>query len=147
MPGFPIRNPFFITVVCLVLLVIGIMSPVRMPANLFPSINLPEVVVGPFYSGMPPQDIKTDITDPLERFFTLASGIDYMESHSLLGISIMRVYFQLGKKNANIPANVRVNLRGVVAFKSFVLGSLLLSLLVYGKRNRQAAIAAPMETT
>ncbi|MFZ1916002.1 MAG: efflux RND transporter permease subunit [Terriglobales bacterium] len=96
MSGFSIRNPYFITVICLALLVIGITSVVRMPVDLFPSINLPEVVVATFYSGMPPQDIETDITDPLERFFTLASGIDHMESRSLLGVSIIRVYFQPG---------------------------------------------------
>ena len=96
MPRFSIRNPYFIIVVCLVLVVIGVTSLVRMPVDLFPSINLPEVVVATFYSGMPPQDIETDITDPLERFFTLASGIDHMESRSLLGVSIIRVYFQPG---------------------------------------------------
>ncbi|MGA7048382.1 MAG: efflux RND transporter permease subunit, partial [Candidatus Sulfotelmatobacter sp.] len=41
-------------------------------------------------------DIETDITDPLERFFTLASGVDHMESRSMLGVSIIRVYFQPG---------------------------------------------------
>src|SRR6201998_2134182 len=96
MPGFSIRNPFFIIVICLMLLVIGVTSLVRMPVDLFPSINLPEVVVATFYSGMPPQDIETDITDPLERFFTLASGIDHMESRSLLGVSIIKAYFQPG---------------------------------------------------
>src|ERR1700726_289111 len=96
MAGFSIRNPYFIIVICLVLLVIGVMSVARMPVDLFPPINLPEVVVATFYSGMPPQDIETDITDPLERFFTLASGIDHMESRSLLGVSIIKVYFQPG---------------------------------------------------
>jgi multidrug efflux pump subunit AcrB len=96
MPRFSIRNPYFIVVVCLALLVIGVTSLARMPVDLFPSINLPEVVVATFYSGMPPQDVETDITDPLERFFTLASGIDHMESRSMLGVSIIRVYFQPG---------------------------------------------------
>lgn len=96
MPGFSIRNPYFIIVICLVLLVIGATSLLRMPVDLFPPINLPEVVVATFYSGMPPEDIETDITDPLERFFTLASGVDHMESRSLLGVSIIRVYFQPG---------------------------------------------------
>src|SRR5215467_9432547 len=96
MSGFSIRNPYFIVVICLALMVIGVTSLVRMPVDLFPSINLPEVVVATFYSGMPPQDIETDITDPLERFFTLASGIDHMESRSLLGVSIIKVYFQPG---------------------------------------------------
>ncbi len=96
MSSFSIRNPYFVVVICLALLVIGVTSLARMPVDLFPSINLPEVVVATFYSGMPPQDIETDITDPLERFFTLASGIDHMESRSLLGVSIIRVYFQPG---------------------------------------------------
>jgi HAE1 family hydrophobic/amphiphilic exporter-1 len=96
MPGFSIRNPYFIIVICLALLVIGVTSLSRMPVDLFPPINLPEVVVATFYSGMPPEDIETDITDPLERFFTLASGVDHMESRSLLGVSIIRIYFQPG---------------------------------------------------
>jgi hydrophobic/amphiphilic exporter-1 (mainly G- bacteria), HAE1 family len=96
MPGFSIRNPYFISVICLVLLVIGVTSLARMPVDLFPPINLPEVVVATFYSGMPPEDVETDITDPLERFFTLASGVDHMESRSLLGVSIIKVYFQPG---------------------------------------------------
>jgi HAE1 family hydrophobic/amphiphilic exporter-1 len=96
MPRFSIRNPYFIIVICLALLVIGVTSVARMPVDLFPPINLPEVVVATFYSGMPPEDIETDITDPLERFFTLASGIDHMESRSLLGVSIIKVYFQPG---------------------------------------------------
>jgi multidrug efflux pump subunit AcrB len=94
MPGFSIRNPYFIVVICLVLLVIGATSLLRMPVDLFPPINLPEVVVATFYSGMPPEDVETDITDPLERFFTLAAGVDHMESRSLLGVSIIKVYFQ-----------------------------------------------------
>jgi len=67
-----------------------------MPVDLFPPINLPEVVVATFYSGMPPEDIETDITDPLERFFTLAAGVDHFESRSMLGVSIIKVYFQPG---------------------------------------------------
>ena len=96
MPRFSIRNPYFIVVVCLALAVIGVTSVARMPVDLFPVINLPEVVVATFYSGMPPEDVETDITNPLERFFTLASGIDHMESRSLLGVSIIKVFFQPG---------------------------------------------------
>ncbi len=109
MPGFSIRNPYFIIVICLTLLVIGVTSLARMPVDLFPPINLPEVVVATFYSGMPPEDIETDITDPLERFFTLASGVDHMESRSLLGVSIIRVYFQPGT-NADADVSQLSNL-------------------------------------
>src|SRR3954469_1180599 len=96
MSRFSIRNPYLIVVVCLIVIVIGLTSVARMPVDLFPPINLPQVVVATFYSGMPPQDIETDITSPLERFFTMASGIDHIESHSLLGVSMIRVFFQPG---------------------------------------------------
>jgi hydrophobic/amphiphilic exporter-1 (mainly G- bacteria), HAE1 family len=109
MPGFSIRNPYFIIVICLTLLVIGVTSIVRMPVDLFPPINLPEAVVATFYSGMPPEDIEFDITDPLERFFTLGSGIDHMESRSLLGVSIIKVYFQAGT-NPDTDASELANL-------------------------------------
>ena len=96
MARFSIRNPYFIVVVCLALAVVGVNALLRMPVDLFPPINLPEVVVATFYNGMPPQDIEVDITNPLERFFTQASGIDHMESRSLLGVSIIKAYFQPG---------------------------------------------------
>jgi len=96
MSGFSIRNPYLIVVICLALVLIGATSLVRMPVDLFPTINLPQVVVATFYSGMPPEDIETDITNPLERWFTQASGIDHMESRSLLGVSIIKVFFQPG---------------------------------------------------
>jgi len=96
MSKFSIRNPYFIVVVCLAISIVGIVNLVRMPVDLFPVINLPEVVVATFYSGMPPADIETDITNPLERFFTLAAGIDHMESRSMLGVSLIKVFFQPG---------------------------------------------------
>src|SRR5579871_6038071 len=96
MPRFSIRNPYFIIVICLALMVIGINSLLRMPVDLFPAINIPEVVVATFYSGMPPEDVEVDITNPLERWFTLASGVEFSESRSLLGVSIIKVHFQTG---------------------------------------------------
>ena len=58
---------------------------------------------------MPPEQIEGDITYHLERFFTLASGIDHIESRSLNGVSIIRVYFQTNT-NADIDAATIANL-------------------------------------
>jgi HAE1 family hydrophobic/amphiphilic exporter-1 len=96
MSGFAVRHPYLILVVCLMLLIIGATSLLRMPVDLFPAIRIPEVVVATFYSGMPPEDIESDITNRFERFFTLAAGIEHMESRSLPGVSIIKVYFQPG---------------------------------------------------
>jgi multidrug efflux pump subunit AcrB len=96
MSGFAVRNPYFIVVVCLIIAVVGMTSLGRMPVDMFPAMNIPVVVVATFYSGMPPEQIETDITSRFERFFTLGSGIEHIESRSLPGVSVIKVYFQPG---------------------------------------------------
>src|ERR1700735_184361 len=96
MSGFSIRNPYLIVVLCLVIMILGVVSVSDMPVDMFPPINLPVVAVATFYSGMPPQQIETNITYHLERQFTLAAGIDHMESRSLPGVSLIKVYFRTG---------------------------------------------------
>ena len=96
MSRFAIRTPYLIVVVALMIAVVGVTALVRMPVDLFPDINLPMVVVATFYKGMPPEQIETDITSRFERQFTLASGVEHIESRSLPGASVIRVYFQPG---------------------------------------------------
>ncbi len=96
MSGFAIRTPFLIVVICLMVAIVGVVSIIRMPVDLFPAMNIPVVAVATFYPGMPPEQIEGNITYHLERFFTLASGIDHMESRSLSGVSLIKVYFQPG---------------------------------------------------
>ena len=96
MSRFALKFPYFIVVVCLITCVLGITSLGRMPVDLFPPIKIPVVVVATFYAGMPPQQIENDITGQFERMFTLASGVDHMESRSLMGVSLIKVYFLPG---------------------------------------------------
>jgi len=96
MPSFAVRHPYLIVVVCLFVCVLGLTSVARMPVDMFPPINIPVVLVATFFSGMPPQQVEADITDTFERFFTLASGVDHMESRSLAGVSLIKIYFQPG---------------------------------------------------
>jgi len=96
MPTFSLKHPYFVIVICLFICVLGLTSVVQMPVDMFPSIDIPVVLVATFYSGMPPEQIEADITDTFERFFTLGSGIDHMESRSLSGVSLIKIYFQPG---------------------------------------------------
>jgi multidrug efflux pump subunit AcrB len=96
MSGFSIRNPYFIVVACLMIAVVGAVSLVRLPVDMFPTINIPVAVVATFYNGMPPEQIESDITGRYERFFTLASNVEHIESRSLPGVSLIKVYFQPG---------------------------------------------------
>jgi len=96
MSSFAIKYPFFILMFCLMVIVVGITSVTRMPVDLFPEINIPVVVVATFYAGMPPQQIEAHITNSYERFFTLGSNIEHIESRSLPGVSLIKIYFQPG---------------------------------------------------
>src|ERR1700686_4193925 len=109
MPKFALAYPYFIIMLCLVVAVVGITTVVRMPVDLFPQIDMPGVVGATFYSGMPPQQIEADITDTFERFFTLGSNIDHIESRSLTGVSLIKIYFKLGS-DANAALSNIANL-------------------------------------
>jgi multidrug efflux pump subunit AcrB len=96
MSFFAIRYPFFILMACMIVVVVGVAAITSMPVDLFPPVRIPVVVVATFYAGMPPQQIESDITDSDERFFTLGSNIDHIESRSLSGVSLIKIYFQPG---------------------------------------------------
>jgi multidrug efflux pump subunit AcrB len=106
MSRFAIRNPHLILVTCLALALVGVTSLARMPVDLFPDINIPVVVVATFFSGMPPEQIEADITGRFERFFTLASNIDHIESRSLPGVSLIKIYFQPGTSADSAVTNI-----------------------------------------
>jgi multidrug efflux pump subunit AcrB len=66
----------------------------------FSAHQYPVVVVATFYSGMPPQQVKPAY-QPFPAFFTLASGVDHIESRSLPGVSLVKIYFN--REPAQIP--------------------------------------------
>ena len=76
--------------------VVGVVSLARMPVDLFPAINIPEVVVATFYNGMPPEQIEDRHHVPPGALLHAGCGIDHMESRSLAGVSLIKVYFQPG---------------------------------------------------
>src|SRR5713226_5725921 len=106
MPRFAIKYPYFIVVLCLVITIVGTTTLVRMPVDLFPPIRIPVVVVATFYSGMPPEQIETDITGRFERFFTLGSSIEHIESRSLPGVSLIKIFFQPGTEADAAVTNI-----------------------------------------
>lgn len=106
MARFAIRNPYLIIVLCLVLTVLGITTLLRMPVDLFPKVKIPVVVVATFYSGMPPEQVEASITGRFERFFTLAGGIDRIESRSLPGVSLIKIIFRPGTDADNAVSSI-----------------------------------------
>jgi multidrug efflux pump subunit AcrB len=105
-PGFSLRNPHAVIVGALLTVILGVAAFLSMPVDVFPNLDIPVAVVATFYPGMPPLDMEADITTRFERFFTLGSDIEHMESRSLPGVSVIKVFFQPGVDLSSASASL-----------------------------------------
>ncbi len=92
-----IRRPILISMVLLVFLIFGILSYFTLNLELFPEIEFGFVTISTVYPGAGPKEIETEITREIEDAVAPISGIDYMNSYSMEGISLVFISFELGK--------------------------------------------------
>src|SRR5437588_5168870 len=89
-----LRHPYAVWVGMLLVTILGLLSYRRTPPRLLPALKVPVVVVFSSYRGMPAPDMEQTITAILERALTRCDHLDHIESRSMLGISIIKVYFR-----------------------------------------------------
>jgi HAE1 family hydrophobic/amphiphilic exporter-1 len=92
-----IKRPILISMVLLVFLIFGILSYFTLTLELFPEIEFGFVTISTVYPGAGPKEIETEITREIEDAVAPISGIDYMNSYSMEGISLVFISFELGK--------------------------------------------------
>ena len=94
-----LRRPYTFVVMAVLILVLGIVSITTMSTDIFPTIDIPVVTVIWTYSGTSPDEMEKRFTTISERAMTTTvSDIEHIESQSVNGISIIKVYFQPGVK-------------------------------------------------
>jgi CzcA family heavy metal efflux pump len=99
-----LRRPYTFVVGALLVLVLGIVTILRMPVDIFPQINIPVVSVIWLYAGLSPQEVERRIVTVSERAATTAvNDIEHIESQSLNSIGTIRFFFQEG---TNVDAAV-----------------------------------------
>jgi len=92
-----LRRPYTIAVMCLLIMIMGILSLTRMAVDIFPAIDIPVVAVVWQYNGLSAEDMERRVVLVSERAFsTSVNGIERIESQSIPGIGILKVYFQPG---------------------------------------------------
>src|ERR1700712_4613117 len=90
-----LRRPFTVAAFCLVVLLMGVLSGTTMPVDLFPSIDIPVVVVVWNYPGMSAEDMERRIMFVSERgISTSVSGVTHIDSQAIDGVATLRVYFE-----------------------------------------------------
>jgi len=88
-----LKNPYAVIAISLIVIILGVVSYQKMVVDIFPEINMPVVAVATFYKGMGPSEVEGAITLRLEQAFLQASYIDHIESRSLPGASLIKIYF------------------------------------------------------
>src|SRR5438105_6361046 len=102
-----LRRTYTFVVVALLIAVLGVVSIYRMSTDIFPSIDIPVVSVVWQFTGMPADEIETRITLINERVLTASvNDIEHIESQSLDGVGVIRIYFQPRAKIAEAEAQV-----------------------------------------
>jgi len=95
-----LRRPYTFVVMSILILVMGMVAIFRTPTDIFPNINIPVVSIIWNYGGLIPKDMSNRIVFVTERSLTTTvDNIEHIESQSLYGVAVVKVYFQ---PNANI---------------------------------------------
>ena len=110
-----LRRPYTFVVLSLLIAIFGVLASLRTPTDIFPNINVPVVSVVWTYNGLLPNDMSGRVIYYYERFLTAQVGdIEHIESQSLSGYGVVKIFFQKG-------VNIRTALAQVTAASQTVL--------------------------
>src|SRR6202047_632942 len=114
--GLALKQPYTIVVLAILIFLFGGLAIVRTPTDIFPNINIPVVSIVWTYNSLEPQDLANRIVTITERnLTTTVDNIAHIESQSLYGIAVVKVFFQptvsIDKAIAQITSNSQTQLR------------------------------------
>ena len=110
-----LQRPLTFIVMAILIMLLGIIAAATTPVDIFPNIRIPVVAVVWQYAGLPPADMSARLITPYERaVLTTVNDIEHVESQSLPGIGIVKIFFQPG-------TDVRIATSQVTAISQTVL--------------------------
>jgi multidrug efflux pump subunit AcrB len=102
-----LKRPYTFVVMAILIVVMGVFSIVRMPTDIFPDIDIPVISVIWNYTGLPPEEMEKRIVTNYERILTTTvNDIEHIESQSLTGIAVVKIFFQPGARIEAATAQV-----------------------------------------
>ena len=92
-----LQRPLTFIVMAILILLLGIISAVTTPIDIFPNIRIPVIAVVWQYNGLPPSDMSARMITPYERtVMVTVNDIEHIESQSMPGIGVVKIFFQPG---------------------------------------------------
>jgi multidrug efflux pump subunit AcrB len=89
-----LRNPYLVATIVFMILVLGIFAVWNIPVDILPVFKAPAVEVLTYYAGMPASAIEKTITNRIERWVNQSPGVQKVESKSVPGVSVVKLYFR-----------------------------------------------------
>src|SRR6202453_1845498 len=90
-----LSRPYTFVVMAILILIFGAMSAIRTPTDIFPNIGIPVISVVWSYTGLPPDDMSDRLVSLYERTLsTTVNDIEHLESQSLPGVGVVKIFFQ-----------------------------------------------------
>ncbi len=108
-----IQRPVFATMMILALIVLGLFSYLKLNVDLFPNVDIPYVIVTTVLPGAGPEQIETDVTKKLEDAVNPIEGVDWIQSYSREGVSILVIAFKLEIDGKVAAQDVREKLAAI----------------------------------
>lgn len=108
-----IKQPVFISMVMLALIVVGVIAYTGMPLDFFPDVSYPTMAILTIYPGAGPSEVETQVTRLIEEAMVTASGVEEVQSRSSEGFSVVIVSFSLNKDDKVAIQEVREKLNNV----------------------------------
>jgi len=110
-----LQRPYTFVVMSLLIMVVGVLSILKMPTDIFPNVDIPVISVVWNYGGLPPEEMERRITSNFERFLTtVVNDIDHVDSQTLTGVSVIKIFFQPQAKIEEAIAQVTAVSQGAV---------------------------------
>jgi CzcA family heavy metal efflux pump len=102
-----LRRPYTFIVMAMLIVILGIVSILRMPTDIFPDIDIPVISVVWNYGGLSPDEMEKRIVNNFERALTTTvNDIEHVESQSLTGVAVIKIFFQPGARIEAATAQV-----------------------------------------
>ena len=102
-----LQRPYTFVVSSLLIVILGVLSLIRMPTDIFPNVDIPVISVVFNYGGLTPEDMEKRIVSNFERFLTTTvNDIEHVESQTLTGVAVIKIFFQPGAKIEEATAQV-----------------------------------------
>ena len=129
-----LRRPYTFVVAAMLVAIMGVLCIVKMPTDIFPVVDIPVISVAFNFTGMSPADMESRIVTPYERILgTTVNDIEHIESQSLYGIGVIKIYFQT---TANIEnANAQVTAISQTAIRQMPTGTQPPLIIEYNASN------------